>query len=410
MRDHHQYATARAHLSGSTPAGQRTSGDLSSGSLAGRIATFVSARQRTPLPAYYRPRIGLLSSSGCMRDGGWPVYAGDAATVNAIFEAGGDPVVIPTLPILQGCDPFDILSDEDAFEEVFRVVWPIVRNLDGLVLAGGGDFYSCLYGHVPHPQTATPELWRDIWERYTALLAWLLCIPTLGICRGMQVMNVVRGGGLYQDIRSQWPRHMPPLVPHRARGRISADNWVEHPIAVHPRSRLARILRGPDARAPQRQYIEAVLSMHHQIVGYLTPDAEVVGYLAPGMSVGATAPDGVIEAIEESDTRRFWVAVQFHPEWVVYLGWAHSLFASHIDASYHYASLALEELDTFLPEIHAWLRECDYALLYRQQPAVPSATVVSERPEMGTASTGEIEMLRARTRLHSLLEEEAQAI
>src|SRR5579875_1177809 len=124
---------------------QRRTDELSepvrpSASLAERIARFVSSRQRMALPSYYRPRIGVLSSSGCLRDGGWPVYAGDAATVNAIFESGGEPLVLPTLPMLQGCDPFDILSNEDLFEEVFHIIWPIVRNVDGLVFAGGGDF------------------------------------------------------------------------------------------------------------------------------------------------------------------------------------------------------------------------------------------------------------------------------
>ncbi|GER83358.1 hypothetical protein KTAU_19950 [Thermogemmatispora aurantia] len=380
------------------------SGPLNAGaSLAERIARFINSQQRAPLPSYYRPRIGVLSSSGCLRDGGWPVYAGDAATINAIFESGGEPLVLPTLPMLQSCDPFDILGSEDLFEEVFRIIWPVVRNVDGLVFAGGGDFYSCLYGDVLHPQTQTPELWRDIWERYCALLAWLLCIPTLGICRGMQVMNVVRGGGLYQDLRSQWPRNMPPLVPHRARGRITADNWVEHPIAVNPRSRLARILRGPEARGPQRNYIDAVLSMHHQIVGYVTPEGELIGYLAPGQTVAATAPDGVIEAIEDSDPRRFWLAVQFHPEWVVYLGWAHSLFSAHVDACYRYASLPLEELDRFLPEIRAWLRECDQALLYRQEPPLLVTTVTSEEPEMVPPESLN---RRLRTRLQPVQESE----
>src|SRR5579875_1090384 len=62
------------------------SGPLNAGaSLAERIARFINSQQRAPLPSYYRPRIGVLSSSGCLRDGGWPVYAGDAATINAIF-------------------------------------------------------------------------------------------------------------------------------------------------------------------------------------------------------------------------------------------------------------------------------------------------------------------------------------
>src|SRR5947209_14012624 len=260
--------------------------------LPARIAALVASQQPAQRPVRPRPRIGILSSSGTMRDGGWPVYAGDAAAINAVFEAGGYPIIIPTFPLIQGYDAFNVLTDDDAFEEVFSIIWPMIRDLDGLLLTGGGDLYSCLYGHVVHPQTGVPDLWRDVWERYFALMSWLLCIPTLGICRGMQVMNVVCGGGLYQDLQAQWPKNMPPLLPHRARGRITADNWVEHPVTVHAKSRLARIMRGREERVPYRQYIDAVLSMHHQIVGYLTPAGEIVGYLAPGLGIGATAPDG----------------------------------------------------------------------------------------------------------------------
>src|SRR5947207_1721760 len=108
-----------------------------------RIAAFIMSQQPVQQPVRQRPRIGILSSSGCLRDGGWPIYAGDAATIHAIFEAGGYPVIIPTLPLIQGYDPFNILTDDDAFEEVFSIIWPMLRNLDGLLLAGGGDLYSC---------------------------------------------------------------------------------------------------------------------------------------------------------------------------------------------------------------------------------------------------------------------------
>ncbi len=353
--------------------GSHPTGYLQNAPLQYRIAPYISSQQPIQQPARQRPRIGILSASGCMRDGGWPIYAGDAATVNAIFEAGGYPVIIPTLPLIQGYDPFNILTDDDAFIEVFSVIWPMVRNLDGLVLAGGGDLYSCFYGHVVHPQTGTPELWRDVWERYFALAAWILCIPTLGICRGMQVMNVVRGGGLIQDIRAQWSKKMPPLVPHLAKGRISADNWVEHPVTIHPKSRLASILRGREDRVPYRQYIDAVLSMHHQIIGYITPEAEIAGYLAPGLAVGATAPDGVIEAIEDTDAHRYWVAVQFHPEWVVYLGWALRLFTSLIDASSTYATLSPDITDPIFKEIRDWVRISDMSLTGRH-PGTPTIT------------------------------------
>lgn len=333
--------------------------------LPSRIAAFIAAQQPVHNPGRPRPRIGILSSSACTRDGGWPIYAGDASAVNAVFEAGGYPVILPTLPIMQGYDPFNILTDDDAFDEVFGVVWPLIRNLDGLLLAGGGDLYSCLYGQALHPQAGTPELWRDVWERYFALAAWVLCLPTLGICRGMQTMNAVRGGGLYQDLRTQWPKNMPPLVPHRARGRISADNWVEHPVIIHPKSKLAGIIRGREEKVPYRQHIDAVLSMHHQIVGYLTPQGEIVSYLAPGLAVGAIAPDGVIEAIEDVEPHRFWIAVQFHPEWVVYLSWALRIFTSLIRASCAYAAFSQHMTEQLRDETRAWVRQCDMHLTHQ---------------------------------------------
>ncbi|MGB8346632.1 MAG: gamma-glutamyl-gamma-aminobutyrate hydrolase family protein [Ktedonobacteraceae bacterium] len=278
-----------------------------------------------------RPRIGILSSGGCLREGGWPVYAGDAATVNAVFEAGGYPIIIPVLPLAQGYDPFNILADDDAFEEVFAIVWQTIRDLDGILLAGGGDVYACLYGQEMHPQAGAPEGWRDLWERYFALAAWHLALPTLGICRGMQVMNIALGGGLIQDVQAAWPRFMPPLLSHRAPGRIRVGHWANHAVRLSPKSLLAAMLRDPGAAAPGRQHIEAVLSMHHQIVGYVTPEAQIVGNLAPHLLVSATAPDGVIEGIEADDSRRYWLGVQFHPEWQA-ADWTRRLFQSLVAA------------------------------------------------------------------------------
>ena len=168
----------------------------------------------------------------------------------------------------------------------------------------------------------------------------------------MQLMNVSLGGTLYQDLQAEWPKDRPPLLRHRARGRVSSSNWTSHPIRIHgPDSRLAVAVRGKSAL--DRQSIDAVLSMHHQAV-------ETV---APGMEVSASSPEGVIEAFEETSSSRWWVAVQFHPEWMTHLNWSLGLFTALVEASRSYAAIASDELDSFLDEIQEWLRQQDRTLL-----------------------------------------------
>jgi putative glutamine amidotransferase len=325
-------------------------------------------QQRDGLCQRERPRIGILASLSSLRDGGWPAYSGDAPTVHAVLEAGGLPCLIPTLPLIEGYDPLQLLCDDRTFALFFGLLWPVVRELDGLILTGGGDLTSCLYGKPPHPQTETPDVWRDVWERYIALLSWLLCIPTLGICRGMQLMNVARGGTLYQDLRAQWPKDRLALLRHRARGRVSSSNWISHPIHLsQPDSRLAMAVRG--RRTVDRPFLDAVLSMHHQ----------AVESLAPGLEVVATSPDGVIEAFEETTSARWWVGTQFHPEWMTQLSWALGLFTALIDASRGYSAVPREEIESLLEEIQAWLRQHDRALHTAAVPFALMAETQSER-------------------------------
>ncbi len=291
-----------------------------------------------------RPRIGVLAVGGTLRDGRWPVYGSDAPTAHAILEAGG-------LPLLEGYDPLQILSDEHTFALLFDVFWPVVRTLDGLILSGGGDVSACLYGKPPHPQAETPDLWRDVWERYLALLSWLLCLPTLGICRGMQLMNVALGGTIYQDLPAQWPKDRPALLRHRARGRLSSSNWITHPVQLaRPDSRLALAVKGRGELG--RPVLDAVLSMHHQ----------AVEMLAPGLEVSAVAPDGVIEAFEDVSPSRWWVAMQFHPEWSTHLSWVMGLFTAFVDACRAYSAVPREEMEPLRAEMRDWLRQRDRSL------------------------------------------------
>src|SRR5436190_22883636 len=169
----------------------------------------------------------------------------------------------------------------------------------------------------------------------------------------MQLMNVVLGGTLYQDLQAQWPKERSALLRHSARGRVSSSTWSMHPIQVHhPESRLALAVRGKGEL--DRHVIDPVLSMHHQAIETLAPD----------LVLSASAPDDVIEAFEETASVRWWVGVQFHPEWMTHLTWSLGLFTALVEASRSYSSVPRQEMESSLDEIQCWLRQQDSVLLH----------------------------------------------
>lgn len=153
----------------------------------------------------------------------------------------------------------------------------------GLLLPGGGDLDPALYGQEDRG-SQPPDRDRD--RRELALLEAALSagMPVLGICRGIQVMNAVLGGDLYQDIKPF--EHLP----HN-------DHWAKvHTVTVRRGTLLSRIL-GQDT--------VLVNSQHHQ----------AVDRVAPGFTLAALSEDGIVEAIEKPDAR-FCLGVQWHPEWL----------------------------------------------------------------------------------------------
>ena len=161
-------------------------------------------------------------------------------------------------------------------------------SFDGVVLGGGLDVDPARYGvrGAPHPSVELdPD--RDATDLAVFEKARREEVPVLGICRGMQLVNVALGGTLHQDIASEHPSEVVHNVPEKHPERR------DHKVQVKPGTRLSDI-----ARAPEIQ----VNSRHHQ----------AVEKLAPGLRVAAVAPDGLIEAFE---SRGLWLlAVQWHPE------------------------------------------------------------------------------------------------
>ena len=155
---------------------------------------------------------------------------------------------------------------------------------DGLLLPGGGDMDPKFYGQERIPACGEPNLLRDAAEP-KLLRAFLAADkPVLGICRGIQVMNAVLGGDLYQDIKPF--EHLP----HNG-------HWAKvHTVTVRRGTLLSRIL-GQDT--------VLVNSQHHQ----------AVDRVAPGFTLAALSEDGIVEAIEKPDAG-FCLGVQWHPEWL----------------------------------------------------------------------------------------------
>ena len=181
----------------------------------------------------------------------------------------------------QGALPFIIPANTD-----IESVKTYANIIDGLLIPGGEDVSPLNYNMEPHPSVTLTLDTKDIFEIALIKEMKRLNKPVLGICRGMQIINVAFGGGLIQDIPSQTDS----FICHKQAMEIRSE--TTHTVNIEKSSKLYELL-GNKAN---------VNSYHHQ----------AVGDVAPGFTVSAKAPDGIIEAIESEDKKI--LAVQWHPE------------------------------------------------------------------------------------------------
>lgn len=188
--------------------------------------------------------------------------------VQAVIAAGGLPLLLPETagPAAAGA---------------------LMQLAGGLLLPGGEDISPRFFGQLPAPSVTTTLAGRDAFELALFAAARSADKPVFGICRGMQLINVALGGDLVQDLPTQWPGS----CCHRQDLRLRSERT--HPVQPQAGTLMAQLLgEGP----------VLVNSLHHQ----------AVARLGEGLSIGAQAPDGVIEAVQTDDGRCF--AVQWHPE------------------------------------------------------------------------------------------------
>jgi len=238
-----------------------------------------------------RPRVLLTPDieARAGRRGPWRAHLLDRAYCDAVLHAGGVPLMAP-------------YSDDAA------VIEALLDDADAVVLTGGElDVDPALFGEEPHARLGTLKPERTAFERALYGGAVARALPLLGVCGGMQLMNVLRGGTLWQDLAAQHDG----AIDHE---QTAPKSQPGHDVDVVADSRLATLTGAG---------VLGVNSTHHQAV-------RTVG---DGLVKSALAPDGVVEAIEDP-AFHFWLGVQWHPE-AMPDPRQHAIYRGLVDAGRH---------------------------------------------------------------------------
>lgn len=234
-----------------------------------------------------KPLIGITTNQ-TTNPYGQPTIMLMQSYVNAVIQAGGVPVLIPSLIAQDGWDA-------------------AYSRLDGILFSGGGDISLEFFPGEPHPRIDDEDPERDSIEKNMIQAAAADGKPFLGICRGCQMINVALGGTLFTHIPDQLSNALDHDYPGNKR------TVLVHEVKIEEGTRLAEIYGDP---------VIKVNSLHHQGLKEIASPLRVTGH----------APDGLVEAVELPD-HPFGLAVQWHPEWLTDQEATRNLFRKFIEAS-----------------------------------------------------------------------------